>query len=111
MSHEEKIPSAVERHVKKINRVTGVLVVILFSKSKKMAMAMAMTMAMARGWWLVGGKYSFAELAFVSWQVITKVLGNDDYNAEAYPPITVWVNKMLACRAVQVGWEQGARLT
>lgn len=60
--HEEKVPSAVERYVKEVRRVTGVLEGCLSrqpeggdggNKEK----------------WLVGGKLSYADLAFVVWQV------------------------------------------
>lgn len=62
--HAEKLPSAVERYVKEINRVTAVLEKVL--AEQKVAPD-------SDGPWLVGGKYSFADIAFISYQwIVTK---------------------------------------
>lgn len=99
--HHEKLPSAVERYVGEVNRVTGVLEKILSENSK----------AGGDGPWLVGGKYSFADFVFVSWQtIITKLVGPGEYNPEAYPTVNAWVNKILARPAVQAGLGLGGKL-
>jgi len=102
--HREKLPSAVERYVGEINRVTGVLEGIL----KKEAEAGGD----GGGPWLVGDKYSFADLSFVSWQtIIQKIHGTDEFNPEEYPHVKNWIERILARPAVQAGLGLGGKLT
>lgn len=91
--HAEPVPSAVTRYVNEINRVTGVLEKVLSEQKNP---------AGSDGPWLVGGKFSYADLSFVPWQnIIAKILDKEEYNPEAYPHVKAWLDKMLARPAVQ----------
>jgi glutathione S-transferase len=40
------------------------------------------------GPWLVGNKFSYADIAFISWQIIiTRVMGRDKYNPDNFPHV------------------------
>ena len=79
----EKIPSALERYAKEVNRVTAVLEGHL-SKQKEGEE------------WLVGGKCSYADIAFISWQMtIAKVTKKEEYDVDNYPHVKAWIAKML----------------
>lgn len=100
--HTEKLPSAIERYVKEINRVTAVLEKILSEQ---------IVADGADGPWLVGGKYSFADIAFISWQrLITKIHGPEEYNPDDYTHVKAWLDRMLARPAVQAGLGSGGKL-
>jgi len=102
--HPEKLPSAIDRYVAEINRVTGVLEKVLSDQAK--------ALPTDDGPWLVGGKYSFADIAFISWQtVILKIHTPDEYNPENYPHVKAWIDKILERPAVQAGLGQGGKLT
>lgn len=94
--HHEKVPSAIERYVKEINRVTGVLEGHL--SRQKVA-------ADGDGPWLVGGKCSFADLAWIPWQVIVTAIiqPEDGYTVEDYPHVKNWLDRMMARPGVQKG--------
>jgi glutathione S-transferase len=67
--HPEKVPSAVDRYVKEINRVTGVLEGHLSKQKAK---------AGSDGPWLVGDKITYADIAWYLWQItIVKALSED----------------------------------
>lgn len=101
--HAEKLPSAIARYVGEVNRVTGVLEKVLSEQQVSPG---------SDGPWLVGGKYSFADLAFISWQtIITKLIGADEYNPDDFPHVKAWVDKMLERPAVQTGLGQGGKLS
>ncbi|KAK4117031.1 glutathione S-transferase [Canariomyces notabilis] len=100
--HDEQLPSAIARYVAEVNRVTGVLEGILKKKAE----------AGGTGPWLVGDKYSFADMAFVSWQtVVVKVIGPEEYNLDDYPYVKGWMDRMLARPAVQAGLDQGGKMS
>ncbi|KAK4118004.1 putative glutathione S-transferase Ure2-like protein [Parathielavia appendiculata] len=104
--HQEKLPSAIERYVGEVNRVTGVLEGILKKKAEEAGGSGA------DGPWLVGNKYSFADLVFVSWQtIITKLISTEQYNPEDYPHVKGWIDRILARPPVQAGLGQGGKLT
>ncbi|GIJ81585.1 hypothetical protein Asppvi_000084 [Aspergillus pseudoviridinutans] len=94
--HPEKVPSAVERYVKEINRVTGVL---------EGHLARQPVATGGDGPWLVGGKCSFADLAWISWQfIITAIIQPDDgYTVEDYPHVKDWLDRMMARPGVKKG--------
>lgn len=98
--HPEKVPSAVERYEKEALRVTAVLESILSQQKVEPG---------SDGPWLVGGKYSYADLAFVPWQLgMPRVLGGkENWKPEEYPYVKAWVDKMVARPAVKKavgGW-------
>ncbi|KAK0623681.1 glutathione S-transferase Ure2-like protein [Immersiella caudata] len=93
--HHEALPSAVERYVKEVNRVTAVLEGILKGEQQKFP-------EVEGGPWLVGGKYSYADLAFVSWQtIVEKVLSKEEFDSEKYPEVKGWIGRMLEREGVK----------
>lgn len=100
--HPEKLPSAIERYVKEINRVTAVLEKHLSEQKVPDG---------SDGPWLVGNKYSFADIAWISWQrLVTKIHSVEEYNPDDYPHVKAWLDKLLARPAVQAGLGQGGKL-
>jgi glutathione S-transferase len=101
--HHEKIPSATERYVNEVNRVSGVLEKVLSDQAEKCPGG--------DGPWLVGGKYSYADLAFISWQtIIEKVHSLDEYNPEKFPVLKGWIDRQLARSAVRAGLGTAGKL-
>ena len=96
MFHSEQLPSAIERYVKEINRVSGVLDAYLGKQKEEHG-------ASGDGPWLVGNKLSYADLAFVPWQRIVKtvVLKEGEYNEPDFPHLTEWFGKMAARQAAK----------
>ncbi|EED18809.1 glutathione S-transferase Ure2-like, putative [Talaromyces stipitatus ATCC 10500] len=87
--HHEKLPSAVERYVNEIKRVTGVLDKWL-SQQKE-----AHKDNIGDGPWLVGNKLSYADLAFISWQRIAQAnFADDGYDVNAFPHAKDWLERM-----------------
>jgi len=88
----EVIPSALERYAKEVNRVTAVLEGHL-SKQKEGEE------------WLVGGKCSYADIAFISWQTtIGKVTKKEEYDEDNYPHVKAWIAKMLEREGTKKGF-------
>ncbi|OBT63902.1 hypothetical protein VE03_06577 [Pseudogymnoascus sp. 23342-1-I1] len=84
--HEEIIPSAIERYVKELNRVTAVL----DGHLAKQKLASGNDEA-----WLVGNRISFADLAFLPWYtVMGKSLPSDQYSVNDYPHVKLWLENM-----------------
>ena len=93
--HPEQLPSAIERYTKEIIRVTGVLESALIQQKEKYGSA-------GDGPWLVGDKYTYADLAFISWQKAAgMVLTADEYNADDFPHVKEWLAKMVSRKAVE----------
>ena len=89
--HPEKVPSAIERYVKEINRVSGVLDRYLAQQKQKQEQGDS------DGPWLVGNKLSFADIAFIPWQrVAGMVLEKDEYNENDFPHVKEWLCKMTS---------------
>ena len=95
--HPEKLPSAIERYVKEVNRVTGVLDAHLAEQKGD------------NGPWLVGNKMTYADLAFVPWQrLITFVAAKEEYDADKYPHMKKWLDHMLELDSVKKAIEEGS---
>jgi glutathione S-transferase len=89
--HQEKIPSAVERYVNEIKRVTGVLDRWLGEQKE------AHKDDIKDGPWLVGNKFSFADVAFISWQKIAAAThAEDGFDMNAFPHAKDWYERMTA---------------
>ena len=72
--HAEKIPSAIKSYINEVNRVTGLLEGRLAQQKQKYGTNTG------DGQWLVGNKYSFADIVFLSWQrTITKVTTKEQF--------------------------------
>ncbi|KAI9035131.1 glutathione S-transferase tpcF [Aspergillus affinis] len=91
--HPDPVPSAVSRYVGEINRVTGVLEGHL---ARQVGQG-------GDGPWLVGGRYSYADLSFLSWQtLVTYVIQPEDgYTVEDYPHVKDWLARISARPAVR----------
>ncbi|KZF25884.1 glutathione S-transferase [Xylona heveae TC161] len=81
--HPENLPSAIERYVKEILRVIGVLEEGLARNGTG---------------WLVGDKCTYADLSFVTWAVIGEGLlheiGQADRLEEKFPRYTAWLKAL-----------------
>ncbi|RAL00764.1 glutathione S-transferase family protein [Aspergillus ibericus CBS 121593] len=76
--HPERVPSAVERYVNEIKRVSKVLDTWLATRE-----------------WLVGEKMSYVDLAFVPWQNgARKMLVEEGFDQSQYPHLTRWLERM-----------------
>ena len=100
--HFERVPSALERYCKEMNRITGVLEGYL-AQQKEMYPA-------TDGPWLVGNKVSYADLSFIPWQEIIKVLfDKDEYDEDNFPHVKEWLGKMTSRestkKVIGVAWK------
>jgi glutathione S-transferase len=81
--HSEKLPSAVDRYINEIRRVSGVLDRILQDKE-----------------FLAGGKFSYADAAFVTWYAIVFLFA-DRFNLEKdFPFLNAWLERIKARPAI-----------
>ncbi|KAH8429330.1 glutathione S-transferase family protein [Aspergillus melleus] len=91
--HPEKVPSAVERYVGEIKRVTGVLESHLQKQKDEFG---------EEGAWLVGGKLSFADLAFIPWQrMVGMFLTKEEFDDEQFPLVKEWMKRMVEREVVK----------
>jgi glutathione S-transferase len=90
--HPEQLPSARERYVKEVNRVTGVLDGHLAKQNPD-----------ADGnSWFIGGRLSYVDIAFVTWQnVAAQRIERDEFNQDDYPYVKKWLDNMLARPSVK----------
>ena len=92
--HPEQLPSAIERYVKEINRVSGVLEGYLAQQEQEHGGS--------DGPWLVGNKLSYADLAFIPWQrIVGGVIGKDEYNEDNFPHVKEWLSKLTGRETVK----------
>ncbi|KGQ09669.1 Glutathione S-transferase 1 [Beauveria bassiana D1-5] len=86
--HAEQLPSAVERYVSEIRRVTGVVDKALEGKE-----------------YLVGGRYSYADLAFLPWFMIAYFhwyartqpgMFADKVSLDEFPNVKAWLARIRA---------------
>lgn len=95
--HSEKLPSAIERYTKEINRVTSVLEAHLASQKQ----------GADDGPWLVGNKLSYADLSFFMWQMMGPMgCTKEEYDPEAYPNVKGWLERMNARESVKGAWKR-----
>ncbi|OJJ99822.1 hypothetical protein ASPACDRAFT_52420 [Aspergillus aculeatus ATCC 16872] len=82
--HPEKITSAQERYLNEIRRVTGVLDKVLEGRE-----------------YLVDGKYSYADAAFVQWYQIVPMATGDAIDLEKdFPNVNAWLQRLQARPAI-----------
>jgi glutathione S-transferase len=94
MYHHEKVPSAFERFRTEVNRVSGVLEGYLESQRSKAEKE-------GDGPWLVGGKMTFADIAFIMWFCwMDWMLDEEEFKLEAYPTVKDWLDRMRALPSV-----------
>lgn len=82
--HHEKLPSAQERYVKEMRRVSGVVDRSLKGKE-----------------YLVGNKFSYADLAFIPWFGVLEMFGIDA--PKEYPNLAAWLDRQKARPAIAKG--------
>ncbi len=87
MFHHEKLPSAVERYQNEAKRVTKVLDSVLKKNGDG---------------YLVGGKCTYADLAFVTWASMFPYLKSQDFDIEKETPhYDAWLKKLQERPAVK----------
>ncbi|KAI0075345.1 glutathione S-transferase C-terminal-like protein [Panus rudis PR-1116 ss-1] len=95
--HPEKLPSAIDRYKNEVRRVLGVLESVL-SKQE----------------WLVGGKYTIADMSFVTWNngAFNAMFKDDaDFDPEKeYPSVAKWHNAIVSRPAIKKTLETRAQL-
>lgn len=97
--HQEHLPSALDRYVNELSRVSNVLEGWLTKQKEENPLT--------DGPWLVGNQISYADIAFIQWQrVISMILTKEEYDMEKFPLVNEWVGKMLARDAVKKGLEK-----
>ena len=100
--HHEKLPSAVERYLKEIIRVTGVLEEQLSRQKKQHG---------GDGPWLVGDKLSYADLAFIPYQnAVSVLLPKSEFDADNFPLVKEWLAKLTSREGVKAALEADTRL-
>lgn len=94
--HPEKVPSAFERYRNEVRRVSGVLEAYLGSRRSEAAPGEG-----GGGPWLVGGKMTFADIAFIPWFCWMEwVLDEEEFKLEEYPTVMDWLDRMRALPSV-----------
>lgn len=87
--HPEQIESAKERYYNEIKRVTSVLEGHLAKQPRGVD-----------GPWLVGGKFSYVDLAFVPWQHMMMVLLPGTIDLSEFTVVKDWMDRMMARKAI-----------
>ena len=101
--HPEQLPSAIERYVKEINRIAGVLEGYLAEQKQKYGGGSTDS----NGPWLVGNKLSYADIAFIPWQVgVGRMFSKEDYDEDSFPHVKEWLGKMTSRPVVKTVLER-----
>lgn len=87
--HPEPVPSAVERYVKEVNRVTSVMEGHLKTQKEKYGTEEP---------WFVGNKFSYVDIAFAPWQqgMFLMLDKEKEYDEEKYPLVHGWMERLRA---------------
>ncbi|KAF2731140.1 glutathione transferase [Polyplosphaeria fusca] len=80
--HPERLPAVIDRYVNEIRRVSGVLDGVLQENE-----------------YLVGGKFSYADVSFVTWYAIVGLFA-DRFKLEEFPVLNAWLERMKARPAI-----------
>lgn len=92
MFHHEKLPSAIERYVKEVNRVSGVLDAWLAKQKLEYADAPGFD-----GPWLVANKLTYADLSFITWQTVIELfVSKEEYSIDNFHNLKDWMERMKA---------------
>ncbi|KAJ4361371.1 glutathione S- transferase, nitrogen catabolite repression regulator [Neurospora sp. IMI 360204] len=95
--HPEPVPSAVERYVKELHRVTAVMEGHLQTQKDKYGTEEP---------WFVGNKFSYVDIAFVPWQYTMRLmLSKDEFDEEKYPLVHGWMERLMAGELVKKALE------
>ncbi|KAK7190046.1 hypothetical protein DPSP01_006343 [Paraphaeosphaeria sporulosa] len=96
--HSERLPSAVQRYAAEVKRVTGVLEGHLKKQAE--------LFPGGDGPWLVGGKFSYADLAWVPWQVEMMLIAEKadlivvGFDVEEFAVVKAWIERMRCREAI-----------
>ncbi|OQE25170.1 hypothetical protein PENSTE_c006G07920 [Penicillium steckii] len=101
--HAEKVPSAVERYVNEAKRVTGVLDKWLGKQKETYGNNIA------DGPWLVGNKFSYADVAFIPWQKAALTLANEGFDENEFPHAKEWFERMTTKESVKTILDDAAQ--
>jgi glutathione S-transferase len=94
--HAEKFPSAVERYVNEAKRVTGVLNKWLGEQKE------ANAENLGDGPWLVGNKLSYADIAFIPWQLTARMaFGEEGFDLNEFPHEKEWFERMTSSTVIK----------
>ncbi|KAI0184044.1 glutathione S-transferase [Xylaria flabelliformis] len=97
--HPEKVQSAIDRYVKEIYRVTGVVEKHLAEQKGK---------GSDEGPWLVGGRITYADIAWYMWQqMITMALPEGTIKYDEYPNVKQWLANLGARPSIKKAVEIG----
>ncbi|TCD68875.1 Glutathione S-transferase 2 [Steccherinum ochraceum] len=92
--HHEKIPSAIVRYQNEARRILGVLESVLSKQD-----------------YLVGGKVTIADIAFVPYNNVLQRVIDDDFDfKKEFPNTYIWHTKVTAVDGVRKGLEERLRL-
>ena len=95
--HHEPLPSVIERYCKEVRRVSAVLDKYLDQQKEK-----HIGNDIGTGPWLVGNKFSYVDIAFISWQIgIASTASKDQYCLDDFPRVKEWLGKMTTRPAVK----------
>lgn len=95
--HPEKLPSARDRYVAEIKRVTAVLEGHLARQKEEHGGKDRFD-----GPWLVGNKMSYVDFAFVPWQAgVPKILPESGYDEDDFPAVKDWLARLKSRESVQ----------
>jgi glutathione S-transferase len=84
---QPRIQGPFERYVAEVNRVTGVLEAWLAKRAEEGKGK--------DGPWLVGDRISYADLAWVQWQIVIGImLEKEYYDISRYPMVEAWIGRM-----------------
>jgi glutathione S-transferase len=101
MYHHEKVPSAFERYVGEVKRVSGVLEGYLGGLKEKMKEDEDGGREGSDGPWLVGGKMTYADIGFIPWYCWMEwFLEEEEFSLGEYPVVKDWLDRMRAREAV-----------
>ncbi|KAF2678629.1 putative glutathione S-transferase 1 [Lentithecium fluviatile CBS 122367] len=89
--HGEKVESAIARYLNEIKRVTGVVEGHLGRQEKG-----------ADGPWLVGGRYSYVDMAWLMWQrTVVNVTSKEELDMDEFPLVKDWMERIGKREAVK----------
>ncbi|KAL2823780.1 glutathione S-transferase [Aspergillus cavernicola] len=97
--HAEKIASAQERYLNEIRRVTGVLEGILGGGEE----------GEKKKEYLVGGRFSYVDAAFVPWFEVVPVVTDSIDLAKDFPNVKAWLDRVQGRKAIAESireWEE-----
>lgn len=89
--HHEKVDSAIQRYAAETNRVSGVLDAWLKKQEEQYGDS--------AGPWMVGNKLSYVDLAFITWQLLTRTVIQftaDEFDQDKYPYVKKWIEGMIS---------------